>query len=136
MTKAGPRRLRDQLVHSANTARRIDPQLAAVYWTQMVERGAHHNKALCIVAARLAARAWSVMARGEPYVVRDLDDRPVSHDEAKQIIAERYTVPESVRRRRRSKQVGKAPHATSPPQLEATFPDHHDHADQLATSSV
>ncbi len=57
MSKAGPRRLRDQLVQSANTARRFDPQLAEVYFTQM-ERGAHHQKALCVVAARLAERAW------------------------------------------------------------------------------
>src|SRR5690349_8373982 len=66
MCKAGPRRLRDQLVQSANTARRVDPQLAAVYFTQMAERGAHHTKALCVVAARLAERAWVVLARGEP----------------------------------------------------------------------
>jgi hypothetical protein len=41
----------DQLVQSANTARQIDPQLAVVYWSQMVERGAHHTNALCVVAA-------------------------------------------------------------------------------------
>jgi len=111
MTKAGPRRLRDQLVQSANTARQIDPQLAAVYWTQMVERGAHHTKALCIVASRLAGRAFSVMARGEPYVIRDVDGRPVSVAEARQIIAARYQVSEDVRRRRRSQQKGKAPQA-------------------------
>ncbi|MGH9013483.1 MAG: transposase [Acidimicrobiia bacterium] len=111
MTKAGPRRLRDQLVQSANSARRVDPQLAAVYWSQMVERGAHHNKAVCVVAARLAARAWTVMARGEPYVLRDVDGRPVDAAQAKRIIAERYTVTEHVRRRRRSRQTGKAPQA-------------------------
>ena len=33
MTKAGPRRLRDQLVMSANAARRLDPELACgSYW--------------------------------------------------------------------------------------------------------
>jgi len=112
MTKAGPRRLRDQLVQSANTARQIDPQLAAVYWTHMVERGAHHTKALCIVASRLAARTYSVMARGEPYVIRDVDGRPVTVAEARQIIAAKYQVSEDVRRRRRSQQKGKAPQAT------------------------
>jgi len=110
MTKAGPRRLRDQLVQSANTARKIDPQLAAVYWSQMVERGAHHTKAVCVVAARLAARAHAVMVRQEPYVIRDLDGRPVTIAEAKEIIAERFQVPEHVRRRRRAQQ-GKAPQA-------------------------
>lgn len=111
MSKAGPRRLRDQLVQSANTARRVDPQLAEVYFTQMVERGAHHQKALCVVAARLAERAWVVLARGEPYVIRDVDGIPVTRDEARAIIEERYQVPEQVRRRRRSrKSTGKAPH--------------------------
>ncbi len=113
MSKAGPGRLRHQLVLSANTARRLDPQLAAVYYTQMVERGAHHTKALCVVATRLAERGWVTMARGEPYVIRDIDGRPVDPAEAKAIIAERYTVPEEIRRRRRSRKTkakGKAPH--------------------------
>lgn len=111
ISKAGSSRLRDQLVCSANVARKLDPQLAAIYWTQMVERGAHHTKAVCVVAARLAERSWAVMARGEPYVIRDLDGTPVSPDEARRIIAERYTVPDEVRRRRRSRnqRTGKAP---------------------------
>jgi transposase len=111
ISKAGPRRLRDQLVQSANTARRVDPQLAAVYFTQMVERGAHHQKAVCVVAARLAERAWVVMSRGEPYVIRDVDGTPVTPGEARAIIEEHYRVPEHVRRRRRSrKNARKAPH--------------------------
>jgi len=90
--------------------RKVDPQLAAVYWSQMVERGAHHTKAVCVVAARLAARAHAVMTRGEPYVIRDLDGRPVTTAEAREIIAAKYHVPEHVRRRRRAQQ-GKAPQA-------------------------
>lgn len=55
--------------------------------------------------------AWVVMARGEPYALRDVDGTEVSRDEARSIIAERYQVPEQVRRRRRSrKSAGKAPH--------------------------
>ena len=48
---------------------------------------------------------------GQPYQIRDTDGRPVSVDEAKAIIADRWTVPEDVRRRRRSLQTraGKAP---------------------------
>lgn len=111
MSKAGPRRLRDQLVQSANTARQIDPQLAQVYFTQMVERGAHHQKALCVVAARLAERAWLVLSRGEPYRLLDVDGTPVSPAEGRAIVAERYRVSEEVRRRRRSRKgAGKAPH--------------------------
>ena len=110
MSKAGSSLLRTQLLRSADVARTIDPQLAAIYYTQMVERGANHLKALCVVAAHLAERAWAVLARGTPYELRDIDDRPVSRKEARAIIAECWTVPEEVRRRRRSKKVGKTPH--------------------------
>jgi len=111
MSKAGPRRLRTQLVLSANIARRTDPQLAALYWSQMVERGAHHQKAVSVVAARLAARAWAVLSRGEPYVLRDIDGREVTQAEAKAIIAERYQVSDEVRARRstRMRQARRAP---------------------------
>ncbi|MGH2652698.1 MAG: hypothetical protein ACRDHK_15985, partial [Actinomycetota bacterium] len=67
--------------------------------------------ALCVVAAHLAERGWAVLARGIPYELRDIDGQPVSREEAKAIVAECWTVPEEVRRRRRSKKkVGKAPH--------------------------
>src|SRR6266511_4206444 len=130
MSKAGPHLLRTQLLRSADTARTIDPQLARIYHTQMVERGANHLKARCVVAAHLAERSWVVLARGEPYVVRDADGRPVGREEARAIIAEHFTVPEEVRRRRRSKKVGKAPHQVlvgqvstrSEAQYEAGFP--------------
>jgi len=110
MSKAGSSLLRTQLLRSADVARTIDPQLAAIYFTQMVERGANHLKACCVVASHLAERGWVVLARGTPYQLRDTDGRPVSRQEAKAIIDERWTVPEDVRRRRRSKKVGKVPH--------------------------
>jgi transposase len=130
MTKAGPRALRSQLVQSADTARKLDPQLAAVYHAQMTQRGATHRKALCVVAARLAERAWLTMARGEPYVVCDLDGQPVTPGQAKHLIAEHFTVPTEVRRRRSTTKAGKAPHTALKAQVksqheaghEATFP--------------
>lgn len=108
--QAGSSLLRTQLLRSADVAGTIDPQLAQIYCTQMVERGANHLKALGVVASHLAERAWAVLARGTPYELRDTDGRPVSRSEAKAIIAERWTVPEEVRPRRRSKKVGKVPH--------------------------
>jgi hypothetical protein len=102
-SKAGPARLRDQLTASANVARRLDPQLAAVYHQQMTERGAHHTKAVCVVAARLAERLYVVHTRGEPYVLRDVDGTEVTPDEAREIIVGRYHVGEAVRARRRSR---------------------------------
>jgi hypothetical protein len=96
----------------------------------MTERGATHRKALCVVAARLAERAWLTLARGEPYRICDLDGRPVTPEQAKQLIAERFTVPTEVRRRRSSTKRGKAPHMALKAQgksqheagHEATFP--------------
>jgi transposase len=108
ISKAGSRLLRTTLVRAADNARRQDPQLARIYWIQMVERGKDHLGAVCVVAAHLAERAWAVMDRGLPHVICDLDGTPVTPAQAKAIIAERYTVPEEVRRRRRSRK-GKAP---------------------------
>lgn len=109
MSKAGSSLLRTTLVRAADNARHQDPQLARIYYVQMVERGKDHLGALCVVAAHLAERFWTVMNRHMPYTVCDVDGRPVSPAEAQQIIAERWTVPPEVRARRRSKKTGKAP---------------------------
>lgn len=109
MSKAGSSLLRTTMVRAADTARKQDPQLARIYYLQMVERGKDHLGALCVVAANLAERAWVVMRRGMPYVICDTDGRPVTPEEAKAIIAEHWTVPTDVRARRRSKKAGKAP---------------------------
>jgi hypothetical protein len=81
----------------------------------MVERGAEHLKACCVVAAHLAERLHTVLVRGMPYVVCDTDGTPVDPATARQIITEHWTVPREVRARRRSRKpdpgarVGKAP---------------------------
>jgi transposase len=108
ISKAGNRLLRTTLVRAADHARRQDPQLARIYWIQMVERGKDHLGALCVVAAHLGERAWTVMDRGMPYVLCDTDGTPLTPQQAKAIIAQQWTVPEEVRRRRRSRK-GKAP---------------------------
>lgn len=110
ISKAGSSLLRTTLIRAADTARKQDPQLAKIYYDQMVTRGKSHLGAVCVVAAHLAERALVVMRRGTPYAVCDLDGRPVGPTGAKAIIAERYTVPIEVRARRRSAKVGKAPH--------------------------
>src|SRR5262245_28241219 len=115
MSKAGPSLLRATFFRAADTARRQDPQLARIYYLQMTQRGATHLKACCVVAGHLAERAWAVLNRGTPYVTCDNNGNPVTAQEAKRIIAERWTVPEEVRKRRRSrKQAGKAPQAATP----------------------
>jgi len=102
MSKAGSSLLRTTLIRAADNARRQDPQLARIYYTQMVERGAEHLKAVCVVAGALAERAWAVMNRQMPYVICDVDGTPVTPEQAKRIIARDFTVPDEVRRRRRS----------------------------------
>ena len=109
MSKAGPALLRTTLIRAADTARKHDPQLARIYYQQMTERGKDHLGALCVVAASLAERAWTVMRRGTPHVICDTDGRPVTPAQAKAIITERWTVPPEIRARRRSKKTGKAP---------------------------
>jgi len=103
MSKAGNRLLRTTLIRAADNARRQDPQLAKIYWVQMVERGADHLKACCVVAAHLAERLHAVLVRGMPYVVCDTDGTPVDPATARQIIATHWTVPCEVRARRRSR---------------------------------
>jgi hypothetical protein len=109
MSKAGSSLLRTTLIRAADNARRVDPQLARIYHVQMVERGKDHLGALCVVAANLAERFWTVMRRGMPYVICDNDGQPVTPAEAKAIIAEQWSIPPEVRARRRSKKMGKAP---------------------------
>ena len=99
---------------AAGTARRQDPQLARIYHRQMTERGATYLKACCIVAGHLAERAWAVLNRGTPYVICDNNGNPVTPDQAKQIIADKWTVTEATRKRRRSRKIaGKAPQAAT-----------------------
>jgi len=133
MSKAGPSLLRATLFRAADTARHQDPQLARIYYLQMTERGATHLKACCVVAGHLAERAWTVLHRGTPYVICDTNGSPVTAAEAKKIIAEKWTVPEDVRKRRRSrKTAGKAPQAAAtgphrrgdPPRPRSSRPRH------------
>jgi transposase len=116
MSKAGNRLLRTTLIRAADNARRQDPQLAKIYYVQMVERGADHLKACCVVAAHLAERLHAVLVRGMPYVVCDTDGTPVDPTTAKQIIAAHWTVPAAVRARRRSRKTGPTTRAGKAPQ--------------------
>ena len=103
MTKAGPSLGRATMIRAADTARKLDPQLARIYYTQMTERGANHLKACCVVAGHLSLRLHAAMLRGAPYQLRDTDGTLVTPEQARQIIAANWTVPEDVRKRRRSR---------------------------------
>ncbi|MER6221826.1 transposase [Streptomyces sp. 900105755] len=69
-SKAGSSLLRTTLIR-ADSARHQDPQLARIYYVQMVECAKDHLGALFVVAANLAERFWTVMNRQMPYVICD-----------------------------------------------------------------
>ena len=131
MSKAGSSLLRTTLVRAADTARKQDPQLARIYYVQMVERGKNHIGALCVVASSLAERAWAVMNRQMPYVICDTDGTPVTAAQASAIIAEHWTVPAEVRSRRRSHK-GKAPQTVSTRRRQRGDLPHHPSSDPLS----
>ncbi len=99
ITKAGPNLVKKYAYLDADVARQWDPQLAAIYYDQMVHKGKHHNQALCTCATHLLDRVLTVWREDRPYEVRDVDGTPVTWEEARHIIATRYTVPPEVRQR-------------------------------------
>ena len=117
MTKAGPSLGRATMIRAAGTARKPGPQLARIYHTQMTERGASHLKACCVVAGHLALRLHAAMLRGTPCQLRDTDGTPITPGQARQVIAANWTVPDDIRKRRRSrkKTSGKAPQQAARP---------------------
>lgn len=101
-TKRGDACLREAMFMAADQARRLDPSLAARYHRLMVHSAKHHNSALCHIGAVLLTRIGACWRRGEPYVLRDVDGRPVSLAEGRRIVAERYAIPAYLRRDRGS----------------------------------
>jgi hypothetical protein len=99
-TKRGDAVLRQALFMAAGQARRIDPTLAAKYHRLMVEAGKHHNSALCHIATTLLTRIIACWRAGQPYQLRDTDGHPVSIEQARAIIAERYAIPKDLRTQR------------------------------------
>ena len=99
ITQAGPDLVKKYAFLDAESARQWDPQIAAIYYTQMVQRGKHHNQAVCACATHLLDRVLAVLRTEQPYELRDVDGRPVSVAEARAIVLERYQVPAEVRRR-------------------------------------
>jgi transposase len=101
-TKRGDAVLRQALFMAAGQARRIDPSLAAKYHRLMVDAGKHHNSALCHIATTLLSRIVACWRAQRPYILRDVDGTPVTREQARAIIAERYTIPKDLRARRRT----------------------------------
>jgi len=103
ITKDGPPRYRRALYLAADVGRQWDPQLAKIYYDQMVHKGNCHTQAVCAVATHLSGRLLSILKEDRPYELRDLKDKPISHKEAKVLIQRELTVSEEVRQRTRSR---------------------------------
>jgi transposase len=99
ITQAGPRLIKKFSYLDAETARQRDPQIAALYYDQMVRKGKHHLQAICACATHLLDRVLVVLREDRPYELRDVDGTPVSQQRALEIIQERYQVPAQVRQR-------------------------------------
>jgi hypothetical protein len=100
MTKAGPPIIRWALYQAGQIGRRYDPQLACVYYREMVQHGKNRKQAMGAVMSHLAARVLTVLREGRPYELRDVEGRPLSREKARELLS-RYRVPEEVRRAKR-----------------------------------
>jgi len=99
ITQAGPALIKKFLYLDADVARRFDPQIAAIYYEQMVHKTKHHDQAVCACATHLLGRIRAVLLEDRPYQLRDVDGTPLSKPAARKIVQEQYQVPEEVRNR-------------------------------------
>ena len=104
MTKAGPAVMKWSLYQAGQIGRQWDPQLAAVYYRQMVYHGKNHKQAMGAVMSHVGARVFTVLREDRPYELRDTEGRPISKMTARALILAKYQVPADIREeRRRSK---------------------------------
>jgi transposase len=99
ISQAGPRLIKKYAFLDAESARQWDPQIAALYYDQMVHKGKHHNQAICVCATHLLNRVLVVLRDHKPFELRDPEGNPVTVDEARSLILAKYTVPDAVRQR-------------------------------------
>ena len=99
ISKAGPNLVKKFSYLDADAARKRDPQIAAIYYDQIVNKGKHHTQAVCACATHLLDRVRVILTEDRPYELQDVDGTAVTPEEALRIIAERYIVPTDVRQR-------------------------------------
>jgi transposase len=103
MTKAGPAIIKWALYQAGQIGRQWDPQLASVYYRQMVYHGKNHKQAMGAVMSHMGARVFTVLREDRPYELRDTEDQPISKATARAIILAKYQVPEDIRQERRKR---------------------------------
>ena len=101
MTKAGPATMKWALYQAGQIGRRWDPQLASVYYRQMVYHGKNHKQAMGAVMSHMAARVFAVLRENKSYKLRDTDGNSISMLAARELIMVKYLVPEDIRQARR-----------------------------------
>jgi transposase len=99
LTQAGPDLIKRTAFVDAQVARLYDPQIAAIYYDQMVKKGKHYLQAICACASHLLIRVYVVMREDRPLELRDVDGTPLSKNQARDICIQRYTVPDEIRKR-------------------------------------
>jgi hypothetical protein len=108
MTKAGPSIMRMALYQAGDIGRRWDPQLATVYYREMVNHGKNHRQAMGAVMSHLGARVLTVLKEDRPYELRDAEGNIISKGDARRLILSKYHVSEDIRRERRRRNPVKA----------------------------
>ena len=108
MTKAGPAIMKWALYQAGQIGRRYDPQLAWLYYREIVHSGKNHKQAMGAVMSHIGSRILAVLRENKPYELRDIQGRPVTWEEARRLILSNYHVPEEIKQeRRRRKNIGK-----------------------------
>jgi transposase len=97
ITQAGPDLVKRTAFLDASIARLYDPQIAAVYYDQMVHKGKHYLQAICACSTHLLTRVFVVLRDHRPLELRDLDNTPLTKRQARAICKQRYHVPDEVR---------------------------------------
>jgi len=107
MTKAGPSIMRWALYQASQIGRRYDPQLASIYYREMVHNGKNHKQAMGAVMSHIGARVLVVLQENRPYELRDIQGKPITWEEARKLVLTNYQVPEEIKQaRRRRRTVG------------------------------
>jgi hypothetical protein len=101
MTKAGPSVMRWALYQSGQIGRRYDPQLAHLYYREIVHNGKNHKQAMGAVMSHLGARILAVLRDDKPYELRDIEGNPITWRNARDLVVSKYQVPEEIKRDRR-----------------------------------
>jgi transposase len=99
ISKAGPDLVKKYAYLDADSARQRDPQIAALYYDQLVNKGNHHTQAVCACATHLLDRVRVILTQDRAYELRDVDGTPVTPEQARAIVLDRHIVPQEVRNR-------------------------------------